>query len=110
MSVSQSLVEWDNREDVLQELGWEYYEPWSWLSVFSAAGTNWVCETSQCRNFVGMAERFASDLMQQTTGDMGLGVSVSFAEPNEATIWEYVDGEIRTLPIPYVVMAKSILL
>lgn len=87
----------DSNDHVMRESGWEYHEPWSWLSICSEVASRWVCGVTQSNEFEGMVSRFVKEFPRRTTSANTLPLTPISSDVDEETAWKYVDGKQQTL-------------
>ncbi len=84
-------------QNVMEKYGWEYHEPWSWTSVCSETGSDWISSVTGSQGFVAVAKQFTKDLVSQSPDDKNELPDTTPMEIDEATARDYVEGKSSTL-------------
>ena len=80
--------------DILSlDSGWQYHEPWCWLSICSEPGSNWIQKMTGNREFASVAKRFSQDFVQRTAFDDNLSKAADPPKTTEPTASLYIDGK-----------------
>lgn len=78
---------WNNTDE---DPNWDH-EPWSWTSICSEAGSEWIWNVTEGRTFSATAKRSARDAVRGFPDDNSLAMSKNVMEMDETTVWKYVD-------------------
>ena len=100
-SSPQSVIDQpDFEEDVLntETEYWEHHGPWSFVSVCSQPGIQFVCDRTQSSDFVEIANRLTKAWSRRLRLNQAQARPRRSPELDEATAWRYVRGG-RTLPM-----------
>ena len=76
-----------------QKSYWEHLGPWSWVSVCSQPGIQWVCERTHSDDFVEMANGLTKAWSRRLKLKGEQAKPHRSPEPDEATAWRYVKGK-----------------
>ncbi|KAF2481569.1 hypothetical protein BDY17DRAFT_326250 [Neohortaea acidophila] len=75
-----------------EDANWQYHEPWSWTSILSDTGTEWVERRTGDGDFAAVAKTFSKVLVQRGSfGDYVLAESGE-SEISESTAWKYTNA------------------
>ena len=108
--VPDSICTQGDSQNFSESDSWGYHEPWSWTSVCSETGSEWIWSATGSREFVAIAKRFTKDLVLKSPDDKIELSGTANAEIDEVTARIYVEGMSFSFPRGYFVPSNKKLL